>query len=253
LSEYKVSLSCRGVEKSFGGVRALSNIDLNFSSGRITSIIGPNGAGKTTLINILTGFLQPEAGKCFLGQQEISGLSVPRIARLGVGRTFQDLRMILGVPVLENLMLARPRQRGERLFGALLRLGLREEENSNYKEAIRLLRFVGLEQRASDLAGELSYGQQKLLSLACCLAMEAKIILLDEPVAGVHPNMAARILGVLQELRDQGKLIIFIEHDISAVRAVADHVVVMDQGQVIAQGVPGEVLERPEIVEAYLA
>jgi len=246
------NLRCTGLVKSFDGVRALSDLDLNLSSGRITSIIGPNGAGKTTLINILTGFLEPDAGKCFLEQQEISGLSAPRIAQLGIGRTFQELRMIWRGSVLENVILARPHQRGETLFWALTRLGVRQEEDKNYQEAIRILRFVGLEGKANDLADELSYGQQKLLSLACCLSMEANILLLDEPVAGIHPDMATRILDLLKVLRDQGKLIVFIEHDISAVRAASDHVIVMDHGQVIAQGVPREVLDRSEIIEAYL-
>ena len=116
-----------------------------------------------------------------------------------------------------------------------------------------LLRFVGLEEKASDLAGELSYGQQKLLTLACCLATEAQILLLDEPVAGVQPDMAEKILDLMRKLRDDGKLIVFIEHDISAVREVADHLIVMDHGKVRAQGPPKEVLERPEIMEAYLA
>ena len=247
------SLRCVGLEKSFDGVRALSDLSINFSSGRITAIIGPNGAGKTTLINILTGFVRPDIGKCLLGKREISGLSPHRIAQLGIGRTFQDVRMIWKVPVFENVMLARPQQRGETLFRALLRLGVRQEEDQNYQEVISLLGVVGLEEKTQQLAGQLSYGQQKLLSLACCLAMEAKILLLDEPVAGVHPDMATKILNLLRTLRNLGKLIVFIEHDISAVRAVADHVVVMDHGQVIAQGVPGEVLERAEILEAYLA
>ena len=149
-------------------------------------------------------------------------------------------------------MLARPNQRGESLVWALLRFGVAAVEAQNRVEAMRLLRFVGLEEKTEDLAGDLSYGQQKLLTLACCLATEARILLLDEPVAGVHPEMVGHILGVLRRLRDDGKLIVFIEHDIGAVRAVADHVIVMDGGKVIAQGPPPDVLERPEIMEAYL-
>jgi ABC-type branched-subunit amino acid transport system ATPase component len=154
---------------------------------------------------------------------------------------------------LDDVMTARPNQRGETLLGALFRIGVAVEEARNREVALRLLRFVGLEEKAEELAGELSYGQQKLLTLACCLATEAQILLLDEPVAGVHPEMIQQILGLLRQLREQGKLVIFIEHDIAAVRQVADLVVVMDEGRVIAQGAPGEVLERPEIMEAYLA
>lgn len=247
------TLRCNGLNKSFGGVQALADLSLTFPSTGIAAIIGPNGAGKTTLLNIITGFLRPQSGQCFLGQSEITRFSPHRIARLGVARTFQDLRLILQVPVIDNVMLARPRQRGERLLWALLRIGLAKEEAQNYQEAMRLLRFVGLADKRNELVDELSYGQQKLVTLACCLATEASILLLDEPVAGVHPEMVSQILGLLAELREAGKLLVFVEHDITAVRRIADSVIVMDKGRVIAQGAPSEVLERREIMEAYLA
>jgi ABC-type branched-subunit amino acid transport system ATPase component len=247
------ALRCEALEKTFGGTRALASVTLEFPTSGITAVIGPNGAGKTTLINILTGFIRPDSGRCFLGKREITRMAPHRIARLGLARTFQDLRLIQQITVLDNVMLARPNQRGERLFYALFRFGVRAEEARNREEAMRLLKFVGLEEKAAELAGELSYGEQKLLTLACCLATEAGILLLDEPVAGVHPEMALRILALLRQLRDEGKVIIFIEHDISAVRQIADVAIVMDEGKVIAQGPPSEVLERPEIMEAYLA
>jgi ABC-type branched-subunit amino acid transport system ATPase component len=163
------------------------------------------------------------------------------------------LRLINQVSVLENVLLACPNQKGERLLPALFRNGVAAEEKLNHAEAMRWLKFVGLADMACQLAGELSYGQQKLLTLACCLATEAKILLLDEPVAGVHPEMVQKILGLLSELRGQGKLVVFIEHDIAAVKQIADRVIVMDQGRIIAEGKPAEVLERPEIIEAYVA
>jgi len=247
------SLRCERLWKSYDGSRALSGVDIEFPTSGITAIIGPNGAGKTTLINVLTGFVRPDVGCCFLGRRKITPMAPHRIARLGVARTFQDLRLIHKIAALDNVMLARPNQRGERLFFALSRFGVRAEEGRNREEAMRLLKFVGLEKKALDLAGELSYGEQKLLTLASCLATEAGILLLDEPLSGVHPEMALRILDLLGKLRDAGKVIVFIEHDISAVRKIADVVIVMDEGKVIAQGSPGEVLERPEIMEAYLA
>jgi ABC-type branched-subunit amino acid transport system ATPase component len=247
------ALRCEGLRKTFDGVQALEGVTLNLPGKGISAIIGPNGAGKTTLLNVLSGFLRPEHGHCFLGDREITRLPPHKIARLGVARTFQDIRLILQVPLVENVLLARPRQRGERLLGALLRVGVAQEETRNREEAMRLLRFVGLDGKLDHLAGELSYGQQKLLTLACCLATEARILILDEPVAGVHPEMALRILALLRNLKDQGKVIVFIEHDIAAVRQLADHLVVMDDGKVIAEGTPIEVLERPEIMEAYLA
>lgn len=246
------TLRCDGLRKFFDGVCALADVGVQFPTSGISAIIGPNGAGKTTLLNVLTGFLRPDAGQWFLGEQEMTRLAPDRISRLGVARTFQDLRLILQVSLLENVLLARPRQRGETLLGALLRIGVAAEEVRNREEAERLLKFVGLADKGSGLAGELSYGEQKLLTLACCLATEARILLLDEPVAGVHPEMAAKILGLLRRLRDEGKVVIFVEHDIGAVRQVADHVIVMDQGKIIAQGPPRDVLERPEIMEAYL-
>ncbi len=246
------TLRCRGLAKAFDGVHALDGVTLEFPSSTITAIIGPNGAGKTTLINCLTGVLRPSAGGCFLGDHDITQTAPHRIARMGVARTFQELRLIALVSLLENVMMARPNQRGERLLPALLRFGIAAEEAHNREEAMRLLRFVGLEERAEDLAGEVSYGQQKLLTLAVCLATEARVLLLDEPVAGVHPEVASRILGLLRELKQQGKTIVFIEHDMAAVRHVAEAVIVMDEGKVIAQGRPAEVLERPEIMVAYV-
>jgi ABC-type branched-subunit amino acid transport system ATPase component len=162
------------------------------------------------------------------------------------------LRLISLVPTLENVLLARANQKGEKLWRALLRVGVAAEEATNHEEALRWLRFVGLEVKASQAAGELSYGEQKLLTLACCLATGAGILLLDEPVAGVHPDMVQKILGLMRELKAMGKLVVFIEHDIAAVRQVADLMIVMDNGKVIAQGVPSQVLERPEIMEAYV-
>jgi ABC-type branched-subunit amino acid transport system ATPase component len=246
------SLRCEGLSKSFDGVRALTNVTLEFPASGSVAIIGPNGAGKTTLLNILTGILRPDCGGAWLGDHSLLGKQAHEIARLGVARTFQELRFVGHLSVLENVMLARPNQSGERLLYALLRVGTAREEETNKTEALKQLQFVGLADAATELAGELSYGQQKLLTLACCVATNANILLLDEPVAGVHPEMIGRILGVLRRLRDSGTQILFIEHDIASVRQFADVVVVMDQGRVIAHGKPSEVLEKREIMEAYV-
>jgi len=247
------SLRCEGVTKAFHGILALDGVSLTFPKEGINAIIGPNGAGKTTLINVITGFVQPDSGRCFVEQLDTTHVAAHTIARLGVARTFQDLRLIFHTSVVENVMLARPHQRGETLAGALLRIGVAREERRNREKALDLLQFVGLENETNELAGALSYGQQKLLAVACCLATDARILLLDEPVAGVRPSMATKILDLLRRLRDDGKLIVFIEHDISAVREIADRVIVMDEGRVIAQGLPSEVLEQSDIMEAYLA
>jgi len=253
VTEHTSPLRCSSLEKSFDGVKALRVRDLEFPVSGITAIVGPNGAGKTTLLNALTGFVRPDAGTVFLGNREITHLPPWRIARLGVARSFQEMRLVRLVTALENVMLARPNQRGERLFAALTGIGVAAEEATNRAKATELLRFVGLLDKTSDLAGQLSYGQQKLLSLACCLAGEPRVLLLDEPVAGVHAEVAQEILNLLVRLAAQGRLVVFVEHDFSAVRRVADMVVVMDQGSVIAAGRPEDVLSRPEVVEAFVA
>lgn len=247
-----VALRCMDLYKSFGQVQALAGLWIEFQPG-VTAIVGPNGAGKTTLLNVLTGFLKPDRGRCLVGARDITGLSPDRIARMGIARTFQDLRLITQVSVLENVLLAMPPERGERLFWALFGGGRAASEDRAREEARNLLRSVGVEQKASSLAGEISYGQQKLLSLACCIASCASIVLLDEPVAGLDVVVASQVMNILRRLGSDGKVTVFIEHDISAVRCVADVVVVMDEGRIVAQGRPEEVLTRPEIAEVYLA
>lgn len=243
---------CRSLCLSFDGTCALADLDLSLSGKGVTAIIGPNGAGKTTLLNVITGFMRPDSGECLLNGRSVRTLPPHRIVRQGVSRTFQDLRLIRQVPVIENVMLGRPGQKGESLPGALFRFGVAKQEAENRDRSMELLRFVGLEEKAWDLAGDLSYGQQKLLTLACCLATDASLLLLDEPVAGVHPDVAERILELMGRLASEGKGIVFIEHDLAAVRKAADHVVVMDEGRVFAEGAPDEVLNRPEILEAYV-
>jgi neutral amino acid transport system ATP-binding protein len=252
VSPFAKPLRCERIVKAFGGIQALATVSLEFPTSGIVAIIGPNGAGKTTLLNVMTGFLRPNAGQTFLGKSELTGRPAHEIARLGIARTFQDLRLISQVSVLENVLVARPNQKGERLLRALFRFGIAAEERKNREAAMHWLKFVGLDGAASKFAGELSYGQQKLLTLVCCLATDANILLLDEPVAGVHPNMIEKILDLMRELRDLGKTIAFIEHDIASVREIADSVIVMDHGKIIAQGEPSDVLERPEIIEAYV-
>jgi ABC-type branched-subunit amino acid transport system ATPase component len=241
------------LSKSFGGVQALIDLSCEFPKSGILAIIGPNGAGKTTLLNVLSGLVRPDVGRALLDKYELTNMRPYQIARLGIARTFQNLRLISQISVLQNVLLCRPNQKGERFLRALFRTGVADEERQNWWQAMHWLKLVGLDSAFKEFAGALSYGQQKLLALACCLATEAQILLLDEPLAGVHPDMVEKILGLMQELRKMEKLVIFIEHDIASVRQIADFVIMMDHGNIMIQGEPGVVLERSEIMDAYVS
>ena len=245
-------LEGKRLRKVFDGVVAVDDVSFSIEAKTITAIIGPNGAGKTTLFNLITGFISPDEGVISLTGSALNGTASHRISRMGIGRTFQDLRLLRQVSVEENLLLACPNQKGEIFLPALVSRAVRAEEAFNILAVREQLDFVGLSAMAGELAGNLSYGQQKLLSLACCLAMKGDLLLLDEPVSGVNPEMAARILNLLGQLKEQGKTVVFIEHDIDAVRSAAGRVIVMDQGKVIAAGLTEAVLSKKEIVEAYL-
>lgn len=246
-------LTVSNLSKTFDGLKAVEDFALAIEKGKILGLIGPNGAGKTTLFNIITGFLAADGGEVFYQGKQMNGLPAYQIAQRGMARTFQDLRLIKSLPVIENILLARPQQRGEHFLPAVARRKkLLHEEEQNRQKALELLNFVGLIDKQNNLAGALSYGQQKLLTLACCLAMEADLLLLDEPVSGVHPDMITKMLGLIAQLAAAGKTILFIEHNIEAVMQVADHVIVMDAGRKIAEGPPLMIKDNPEILEAYL-
>lgn len=244
-------LSGKQLKKVFDGTVAVDDVSFAIGEKTITAIIGPNGAGKTTLFNLITGFVAPDAGEISLQGNSLNGTPPYKIAQKGVSRTFQDLRLLRQLSVRDNLLLACPNQRGEAFWQALFSSQVREQ--SRFIEVtLRLMEFLGLIPLMHEQAGNLSYGQQKLLTLACCLMTGAEILLLDEPVAGVHPDMASQILQHLLQLKEQGRTIVFIEHDIEAVRKIADKVIVMDEGKVIASGPKNEVLANSEIIEAYL-
>jgi ABC-type branched-subunit amino acid transport system ATPase component len=238
--------------KHFDGTKAVDGVSLSIESRSIASLIGPNGAGKTTLFNLITGFLRPDAGRIEFEGRDITRVAPYKIARRGIGRTFQELRLIRRMTTLENVWLALPNQKGETVIGALLGRHKREEKQRR-AEATQWLEYVGIVDKANMLAGELSYGQQKQLSVACCLALGAKLLLLDEPVAGVNPALAEQILDLLRRLREEeGKTILLIEHNMDAVMSISDRVICMDHGQIIADGTPNEVRDSAAVIEAYL-
>lgn len=245
-------IRCLGLSKVFDGKLAVQITDLLVPACGIVAVVGPNGAGKTTLVNMLTGFTRPTAGRWWIHGRELTGRSAVAIAQAGVTRTFQEVRFVRDVSVEENVVLARRRQCGERVLNALFGLGVKSEEFRNRAEAERVLEIVGLSALRDAMAQDLSYGQTKLLTIACLLAGEARVMFLDEPVAGVDPLMKVKILSMLKVLKDARRLIVFIEHDVDAVYAAADIVFVMSGGAILASGPPAAVLTRPDVLDAYV-
>ncbi len=246
-------LQVTGLSKSFDGIRALADFSCEVCQGEILGLIGPNGAGKTTLFNVITGFIAPESGKVSLKSADITGLAPHRLANRGISRTFQDLRLIRQLSVLDNVLLSFRAQPGERLRNVFFRSKRsREHEGQNHQEAVRLLEDAGIAEKAGDPAENLSYGQQKILSLVCCLAARAEVLLLDEPVAGIAPETKEKILGMIRDLPGKGKSVVLIEHDLDAVMQTCDRVVFMDAGAKVSEGTPQEVRNDPKVIEAYI-
>ena len=246
-------LDIQGLEKSFDGVRALADFSCSLAQGEILGLIGPNGAGKTTLFNVRTGFIAPARGQATFRGKGLIGLGPYKVANLGLARTFQDLRLIRRLSVLENVLLSFRHQPGDHLGNVFFRWrACARTEAENRKQAMSLLDETGLGEKADDLADNLSYGQQKLLSIVCCLAAGADILLLDEPVAGIAPEMADKILSIIKDLPTRKKSVILIEHDMEAITDSCDRVVFMDAGQKICEGTAEEVRNDPRVIEAYL-
>lgn len=247
------TLELEKVSKSFGGLRAVNDVSATFEAGRITALIGPNGAGKTTLFHLIGGVLRPDTGIIRYKGRRIDGLSPWRVARYGIGRLFQDVRVFNKLTALENVLSAFPHQLGENpLWSLVLRPKVVQQERQLTHQARQLLQFVGLHEHADAPAESLSYGQQKLLAIARLLAARADALLLDEPTAGVNPEMVKEILALLRQLANNGKLVILIEHNMSVVMDIADWVYFMDEGKIIAEGTPNEVLGNSTVRAAYL-
>lgn len=248
-------LEITNISKSFDGLQAVQGVTLSIQPGKITSLIGPNGAGKTTLFNIVTGFLNADLGLAKFKNRSLTSLAPWRICQLGVARTFQNLRLFKKLTVLENVLLGIKRQRGEQFFNALLRFTRDSNDHTrNIKRAEELIDFVGLSTHSNELADNLSYGQQKLLSIACCLAGDPELLMLDEPVAGVQPEMIKKVEGLIKELvQVQKRTVFLIEHDIDFVLRISDTVVVMDDGRKIVEDKPDSIKNNSAILEAYLS
>jgi len=247
-------LSVRGLAKSFGGVEAVRDVSFDVAAGSITGLIGPNGAGKSSVLAIVSGFLAPTSGSVHFGGELVSGHSAYRLARLGLVRTFQLSSEFERLSVIENLLVAAPNQRGDRLRDVLAgRWRWRAEEEEAVARARELLARFEIPEKEDDLAGDLSGGQKRLLELARALMTEPKLLLLDEPMAGVNPALIRRIEAHLMALRDEGLTMLMVEHELGVVERLCDPVVVMAQGQVLSSGTMAELRANEEVLDAYLA
>jgi neutral amino acid transport system ATP-binding protein len=247
-------LEIEDVVKRFGGIRAVDGATFGVREGSITALIGPNGAGKTTLFNVVTGFYPAERGQVAFRGERIFGRPPHAITHLGMVRTFQITKALSRMPVIDNMMLAAPDQPGEHLVNVLFRpaASLRREKEVR-ERALELLEVFNLQRLADEYAGTLSGGQRKLLELARALMTEPRMLLLDEPMAGINPVLGRRLLDHMQRLRsEQGVTFLFIEHDMEVVMNHSDRVIVMAEGRVIAEGEPHEVRADRRVVDAYL-
>jgi len=246
-------LQIENLEKSFGGIKAVNRCSLKVQEGSITGLIGPNGAGKTTLFNLITGFHKPDRGGIWLSGNRIDGLPPHKIARRAISRTFQIPRELKEMTVLENLMLIPLTQKGEKIWNSLFRPSVvRSQEREIMEKALYVLEFVELIHLKDDYAKSLSSGQKKLLELARTLMSDPKMILLDEPGAGVNPTLMRKLIRNIEELREEGRTFFLIEHDMDLIMNLCDRVIVMNKGRELAEGKPDDITRDERVMEAYL-
>ena len=245
-------LEVRGLSKHFLGVTAVDRVDLTVEPGEVVSLIGPNGSGKTTLFNCVTGYLAADAGRVLFRGRDLTSAPPFRVARLGVGRTFQQVSVFPRLSALENLLVFLQQHQEERVLARLVRTpGVRRLEAEAVERARRLLDLVGLGGKAEVAAGSLSYGQRKLLAFAGALMPDPDLLLLDEPAAAVNPTMINQMKEHIRALHRQGKTVLLVEHNMDIVMDISQRVVVLDHGQKIAEGPPEAIRRDPRVIEAY--
>ncbi len=249
-----IALETRGLSKHFGGLVAVNAVDLSIREKSIFSVIGPNGAGKTTFYNCITGFYTPEAGEVLFYNKSLVGLSPDRIAQMGIARTYQNIRLFANMTALENILVGQHHLLKTSWVEAIFQTSrLRNEERNALDEAMRLLRFVGLGGLGDQVARNLPYGAQRRLEVARALALKPRLLLLDEPTAGMNPNETMDMMRFIQRLRDELEItILLIEHDMRVVMGISEQIAVLDYGVKIAEGTPREIQGNAQVIEAYL-